>query len=927
MKKILSVLLALLMVIGLLAPMATAQGAPLELAAPPIQLVPLAELAEPTGEITPFVIVPGNAFLDYGQSQLFASSADPTITWSSADITIATVAPGGANNLAVVTGVGIGTTTITADVGGTPFGASVTVLPVVTMPSTYTLAVGDVQALTGVTIAPSTPAPSATLWTSTNTSVATVDPLTGVITAVAPGNTNIMLQNNIGGFPSGGTTWLTVTGTGTPYINVTPTSLSLIAGGSTATITAVGGYLAGAPITFTSSNPSIASVNASTGVVTPLSAGTVVITASATVGVTPVTAGSRTTLVTVSAGGTPVITSPNTLLPLGTTRPLEARVNNVIVPASWTITNWNPDDGVNNFVNGPSIILGNTLNAGTRPGWVTIRATYNSVNSPIQTIRLSATDALNVPTTTRANIPVNTSRQLEASVPGVFPQPAIFWSVSNWQMSGGQLTLGAVPPSISTVNNSLLLAGNRLGTFWLTASVPSRPDIAPVSFQVTVTSAHTVTFNLNGGTWPTTGLTQSTSTTFQQAINAVQANGTPRRLGFTFAGWWTLPTGGTQVVGTTPISASTTLWARWNAATNTTAVPANSTVASIFPDQNLAARVAASLSTTFNTTVSVNTRIFASDLATIQTLNLTRFVNQPIVDLRGIPTLTGVRTVTPANGLTNQNITLPAVPRTSPLNHTNVVRNRDGGFVNPTAISNNGSIQTTVPVNSVIRWTNVPATVSNLSYTWNVSNVLIGNQTVTFSGTATLPLRGTTSFIDVNNGHWFFNAVNFVVNNGYMEGTTANTFEPNRALTRAEVAVILYRMAGEPAVTGQPPFTDVTAAWQRNAVNWASRNGIVQGVGGNRFEPNRSVTRQEFAAMLHRFTVHNGVSVSVPGTANLNRFPDRADVSSWAVPYMVWATHRGLITGTSGGRLNPLGTTTRAECAQMIQRYATTIIW
>jgi len=473
----------------------------------------------------------------------------------------------------------------------------------------------------------------------------------------------------------------------------------------------------------------------------------------------------------------------------------------------------------------------------------------------------------------------------------------------------------------------VLDAGNRLGSVTLRASVIGNPAIFE-QFTVSIISAHTVTFNLNGGTWPVSGLVQSTGSTFEQAINAVQVNGAPRRLNFVFAGWWTTPAiGGTQVFGNTLVGANTTLWARWSLASNTTAVPAGSSISTIFPDQNLATRVAASLGTTFNTPVTVNTRVFASDLATIQVLNLTRFTNQPITDLRGIPTLTGVRTVTPSNGLTNQNITLPSVPRTSPLNHTNVVRNRDGGFVNPTAISNNGAIQTTLPANSTIRWASVPAQVSSLNYTWNVPSVLIGNQTVSFSGTATLPIRGTSNFIDVNSSHWFFNAVNFVVEHGYMEGTTVVTFEPNRALTRAEVAVILYRMAGEPVVTGVPPFTDVTAAWQRNAIIWASRNDIVQGIGGNRFAPDRTVTRQEFAAMLHRFTAFNGVSVSVPGTANLNRFPDRADVSNWAVGYMTWATHRGLITGTSGGRLNPLGTTTRAECAQIIQRYATTIIW
>jgi len=541
------------------------------------------------------------------------------------------------------------------------------------------------------------------------------------------------------------------------------------------------------------------------------------------------------------------------------------------------------------------------------------------------------------PSTLIAGTAAANNRTVTATVTStITPTPGpITWSIVP---GTAPAATGATIVGATSGNSVVVQPGTVVGNFILRATIAgatsSDPPIATADVPFTVSAGRTIIFNLNNGTWPATGLNQTAVDTLAAAIDGVQTNGVPRRLGHTFNGWWTTATDtatatGVRVDGTTslatfPDTGNITLFARWTASPNTTAVPANSTVATIFPDANLAARVAASLGTTFNTTVNASTRVFASDLAQIETLNLTRNANQPIVDLRGIPTLTGVRTVTPANGLASQSITLPNVARTSPLNHTNVVRDRLGAFVAPATISNSGVlVENTNPLNNTIRWTNVPANVTSLTYTWNVQNVLIGNQNVTFSGTATLPFIAAMNFVDVSTNNWFYNAVNFVFTNGYMEGTSPTTFAPNRSLTRAEVAVILYRLAGEPSVTGQSPFTDVTAAWQLDAVIWAASNNIVNGIGNNLFAPGRFVTREEFSAMFHRFAVFSGENVSIPGTANLNRFPDHADVSNWAVDYMRWATHTGLIGGTSVGTLNPGGTTTRAQCAQIIQRYVT----
>ena len=790
------------------------------------------------------------------------------------------------------------------------------------------LTVGQTTTLT------STPASTSTnpaiWWMSSDHTTVSIDTYTGFVTAEAAGNAIITVTDN----STGDTDTIAINvaaASPTPSITISPTS-GTVQVGSAITFTATPQNVpSGATVAWNFIQGGLFVINTAGApnsiTLTGNAPGTVLVSARilASDGTTVLATSVEAPLI-VTAGTTLNITNPavnGTTLNFGNQLPLTANV----AVSSWTVS-FVPD-GVT-IGTAPQIINGTILTAGTASGTATVTATA-SVGGATQSRTILIRPGISIPWTTNVPIAVNTSRTLTATVPNSFPQPAIRFDIVGSTDNTNLPAITRIAPTITSnplTGTFFLNAGNRTGTVTIRASAPTRPDVADVDFTVQIISANTVTFNLNGGTWPTSGLVQSTGNTFQQAINAVQIDGAPRRLGFTFAGWWTTPlVGGSHVNGNTAISGHTTVWARWSFAGNTTTVPAGSTVRSIFPDTNLATRVAASLSTTFNTPVTVNTRIFASDLATVQTLNLTRFLNQPITDLRGIPTLTGVRSVVPSNGLTNQNITLPAVARTSPLNHTNVVRGRDGAFINPTTISNNGAIQTTTPANSTIRWNTVPANVSSLSYAWSVSHVQIGNQTVSFSGTATLPIRGASNFVDVNSNHWFFNAVNFVVAQGYMEGTSAITFEPNRTLTRAEVAVILYRMAGEPAVSGVSPFTDVTAAWQRSAIIWASRNGIVNGIGGNRFAPERTVTREEFAAMLHRFTVHNNISVSIPGSANLNLFPDRGNVSSWAVQYMTWATHRGLITGTSGGRLNPLGTTTRAECAQMIQRYATTIIW
>jgi len=160
-----------------------------------------------------------------------------------------------------------------------------------------------------------------------------------------------------------------------------------------------------------------------------------------------------------------------------------------------------------------------------------------------------------------------------------------------------------------------------------------------------------------------------------------------------------------------------------------------------------------------------------------------------------------------------------------------------------------------------------------------------------------------------------------------MQGTTATTFAPTATLTRAQVATILWRMAGEPAVTHRPDFGDVPAGrWYSVPVIWALDAGIVTGTGPGTFAPGTNITREAFATMMYRYARYTGEDSTVPGTFNLAQFTDHANVSSWAAEEMRWAVHNGLITGATETTLAPQGTANRAQCATILMRYVQAFI-
>lgn len=173
---------------------------------------------------------------------------------------------------------------------------------------------------------------------------------------------------------------------------------------------------------------------------------------------------------------------------------------------------------------------------------------------------------------------------------------------------------------------------------------------------------------------------------------------------------------------------------------------------------------------------------------------------------------------------------------------------------------------------------------------------------------------GDIGFIDVSSNQWYYNAVKWVKDNGVMSGIGNNRFDPQGRLSRAMIAQILYNQSDKEDMPGKD-FTDVKeGSWYYNAVVWCSGNGLVAGYPNGRFGPNDDVTREQLAVMLWRKEGSPEIVI------DLSRFIDSGSISDYAKAAMNWAVSEGIMVG-SGGKLNPRGTATRAEAAQMFKNY------
>ncbi|MBQ3100201.1 MAG: S-layer homology domain-containing protein [Clostridia bacterium] len=189
---------------------------------------------------------------------------------------------------------------------------------------------------------------------------------------------------------------------------------------------------------------------------------------------------------------------------------------------------------------------------------------------------------------------------------------------------------------------------------------------------------------------------------------------------------------------------------------------------------------------------------------------------------------------------------------------------------------------------------------------------------------AALPLYAADNayigqFKDVTENKWYAEAVAYVAENELMTGTTATTFAPSVNLTRAMTVLILSKIANADLTAyTETKFTDVPVGkWYTSAVAWADENGVANGT-GELFLPGDSVTREQLAQMIYKFAQKYDVYNEFPSTTeNADGFADTDRIHAWAKEGVDWAVNNGMISGVGNNTLDPRGTATRAQAAQI----------
>lgn len=175
-------------------------------------------------------------------------------------------------------------------------------------------------------------------------------------------------------------------------------------------------------------------------------------------------------------------------------------------------------------------------------------------------------------------------------------------------------------------------------------------------------------------------------------------------------------------------------------------------------------------------------------------------------------------------------------------------------------------------------------------------------------------------FVDVLSTEFYLPYVQFVYKNGMMNGTEPTVFSGEQAITRGQLVAILWRQQGSPAAATYAGFVDVSASeYYASAITWAKNNKIVNGTSATTFEPDRAINRQEFATILYNF--NNYLGKSTANQKNLNGYTDNGYVESWAKTAMQWCVGNGIISGDTPTTLSPYGTATRYQGATMLTRY------
>ena len=256
----------------------------------------------------------------------------------------------------------------------------------------------------------------------------------------------------------------------------------------------------------------------------------------------------------------------------------------------------------------------------------------------------------------------------------------------------------------------------------------------------------------------------------------------------------------------------------------------------------------------------------------------------------------GKVTVSPKNASKGATVTITVTPDEGYELGTLTVTDKDGNKISVTD-KGNGKYTFTMPDGKV--------TVS-----------------ATFTAVEEVPEQ-VGSFTDVDTADWFAEAVQYMLDNKMMNGITDTTFGPDNTTTRGMIVTILYRLEGEPDAAASN-FTDVAAnMYYADAVAWAQANNIVNGITTTTFGPDNAITREQMAAILYRYAQFKGYDVTASN--DLDSYTDASQISAYATAAMQWANAEGLITGSTSTTLNPQGNATRAEVATILMRFCENI--
>ena len=289
-------------------------------------------------------------------------------------------------------------------------------------------------------------------------------------------------------------------------------------------------------------------------------------------------------------------------------------------------------------------------------------------------------------------------------------------------------------------------------------------------------------------------------------------------------------------------------------------------------------------------------------------------------------TINGKTITIPAGGTETFTYTAPTPPRPTEEKHSITISTDGKGQVTgPASATEDDKVTLTVKPNADKELYDLKVTdedgktiaitkVNDTTYTFTMPD---GKVTVA----ATFGCDGgdncpSKAFTDLGDKQWYHDFIDYAVENGLLEGTSATTMEPNATLIRAQLTQILYNIEDKPAVTGEMIFEDVPASeWFYSPVLWANQNEIINGTSATTFEPLEAITRQDLALMLYRYAGEPKV------TGDLDGFTDADQVGDWAEEAMAWAVAEGIVQGDTPTTLNPTGTATRAEAAAMLQRF------